>query len=973
MNRLSRIFVGGLAATVLLLAASSGFAQRVGTPVPGAVGVVNTTAEIQARQAAMELANVGKPPVYLDKPYFSVDRTKLRKGPASLSAPEVKASPLRDGAGLKIQTVSTNFLGGNLADALAFPPDSMGTIGPNQFIVAINGRIRSFDKVTGAQDGVLDVTTNAFFLPGMTPLGGPITTNFSSDPRIRYDRGTRRWFLVIIDVPNGGTATNRIVIAVSDTPVISAATTWTYFFIPTVAPTDFIDYPTLGIDSNALYIGGNIFTTTGGFSNTDVWVVRKSSILGTGPIVSTAFPNLINDINCTLPTDGGAWTPQGVDNFDFSPAPNECYFVAVDGCQYSKLLVYRVSTPAGTPTLGAPTQLAVAATSYAADVPHLGNNGGSGSALGRLDGLDDRLYAAQIRGGRLWTAHSFLVENTGVAMDPSFPQTTTARNGVRWYEMQNLTTVPIVTQSGTIFDPTAGNAQTGNIKWYWIPSINVTGQGHAAVGFSSAGPFARANAAFTGRLSGDPAGTMDPVTNITNTVYAYNPAGDGGGSRGRRWGDYSYTSVDPLDNMTMWTIQDYAEAPNSWGVRVAKLLAPPPSVPTSVSVPSVAAGLTNVALTITGTAFGGSGYFDPSGSTTFTRIGVVIPGVTVQTVALVNPQTLNVVISTVGSTPGPKIIQVTNPDGQVVRSATALLTVTGTSAPLITSPNSMICAVGATCNFTFTTLAGPTAATFAVTGILPSGVTFATPSLSGTPAANTQGTYTLNVTASNGTLPDAVQTFKLIVTASCGGFSDVTGVDIYCNSVEWLRNRGVTLGCGANTYCPGDLVSRGSMALFMQRLGDTISPTWYSDGVMSTGLLTIDGGASTCATPDFPAVNYPRSAMVTWSFAGLAGAPLTARIWSRTSVDGGTTYANNEVNYMRVTSQGSGWASTSASVKVSIPAGSAPRFALRLDREVGTTTSGNFNDGRCNIAVSLASVNGGASPYDVPTVARETP
>ncbi len=973
MNHISRNVFGGIAAMALLLAASSGFAQRNGAPLPGVLGVVNTTAEIQARQVVLDIANAGKSPVYLDKPYFSVDRTKLRSGPASLTPPtDIKSSLSRNGGMQKMQTLSTNFLGANLADALAFPPDSMGTIGPDQFIVAINGRIRSFDKVTGIQDGVLDVTANAFFAPGMTPIGGPITTNGVSDPRIRYDRGTRRWILVIIDVPNGGTAANRIIIVVSDTPVISAATTWTYFFIPTVNPTDFIDYPTLGVDANALYIGGNIFSTSGPFVNTDVWVVRKSSVLGAGPIVTTAFPNLISDINCSLGTDVGAWTPQGVDNFDFSPAPTEGYFAAVDACQFDKLLVYRVSTPAGTPTLSAPTQLAVAATSFAGDVPHLGNNGGSGPALGRLDGLDDRLYAAQIRGGRLWTAHSFLVESTGVAMNPGAP-TTTARNGVRWYELQNLTTTPSVAQTGTIFDPTPGNAQTLDIKWYWIPSINVTGQGHAAVGFSSAGPFARANAAYTGRLAGDALGTMDPVTNITNTVYAYNPPGDGGGSRGRRWGDYSYTSVDPLDNMTVWTIQDYAEAPNSWGVRAAKLLAPPPSVPTSVSVPTVAAGSTNVAMTVTGTAFAGSGYFDPSGSTTFTRIGVVIPGVTVQSVTLTTPQTLNIIISTVGSTPGPKIVQVTNPDGQVVRSATALLTVTGTSAPQITSSNSTICAVGAPCNFTFTTVSGPATSTFSTTGTLPSGVTFTTPSLSGTPAAGTQGTYTLTVTASNGTLPNAVQTFKLIVTASCGGFSDVTGTDIFCNSAEWLRNRGVTLGCTPTAFCPADTVTRAQMALFMQRLGDVIAPTWYSDGVVNTGVITIDGGASVCATPDFPAVNYPRTAMVTWSFAGLAGAPLTARVWSRTSIDGGTTFTGNEANFMRVTSQGFGWASSSATVKVAIAAGSAPRFALRLDREAGTTTSGNFIDGRCNIAVSLASVNGGASPYDVPTVSREIP
>ena len=101
---------------------------------------------------------------------------------------------------------------------------------------------------------------------------------------------------------------------------------------------------------------------------------------------------------------------------------------------------------------------------------------------------------------------------------------------------------------------------------------------------------------------------MDAVTRYTNTIHAYNPANDGGTNRGRRWGDYSYTAVDPLDQMTMWTIQEYTEAPNSWGTRVAKLLAPPPATPSAVSTPTIAAGQDNLAFTITGTSTNGSGW-----------------------------------------------------------------------------------------------------------------------------------------------------------------------------------------------------------------------------------------------------------------------------------------------------------------------------------------------------------------------------
>ena len=54
------------------------------------------------------------------------------------------------------------------------------------------------------------------------------------------------------------------------------------------------------------------------------------------------------------------------------------------------------------------------------------------------------------------------------------------------------------------------------------------------------------------------------------------------------------------------------------------------------------------------------------------------------------------------------------------------------------------------------------------TGALPTGVTFVdngdgTATLAGTPAAGTGGTYALTITAANGVLPDATQTFTLTV------------------------------------------------------------------------------------------------------------------------------------------------------------------------------------------------------------------
>ncbi len=84
--------------------------------------------------------------------------------------------------------------------------------------------------------------------------------------------------------------------------------------------------------------------------------------------------------------------------------------------------------------------------------------------------------------------------------------------------------------------------------------------------------------------------------------------------------------------------------------------------------------------------------------------------------------------------------------------------------PSITSASSTTFTVGAAGSFTVTATGFP-APTFGATGALPSGVTFNTTTgvLSGTPGPNTGGAYPVTITASNGVLPNASQSFTLTV------------------------------------------------------------------------------------------------------------------------------------------------------------------------------------------------------------------
>ena len=61
------------------------------------------------------------------------------------------------------------------------------------------------------------------------------------------------------------------------------------------------------------------------------------------------------------------------------------------------------------------------------------------------------------------------------------------------------------------------------------------------------------------------------------------------------------TSVDPNDDMTMWTVQEFCDATNSYGVRVVQLLAPPPVTPTTCNSKCNCPNQTSVNVVITGT------------------------------------------------------------------------------------------------------------------------------------------------------------------------------------------------------------------------------------------------------------------------------------------------------------------------------------------------------------------------------------
>ncbi len=586
---------------------------------------------------------------------------------------------------LNAQTISPviNFTAANFSDCSGWPPDTMGPVGPAQFIIALNGRIRSFDRGTGAPDGAINANTDSFFSSVMTP-----GSNFTTDPRIRYDRLSGRWFITMIDVPGQqGSQPNRILIAVSDSGIITAYTVWSFYQFqhdlvgstPNADTGNFADYPTLGIDANALYIGVDVFNSAGSFLNSTAFVVTKGPLLSGSPLQVTAFRALISN-------GAGPFTPQGVDNYD--PAATEGYFIGINSSGSSELELRRVLNP-GTSGVALSGNVPIAVPGWAPpiDVPAQGSSGTN------IDGSDARLLAAHYRDGSLWTSHNVSVNGSGSTRH-------TDRDGVRWYQLQGIASgqTPFVAQSGTVYQ--SGSAGTQS---YWMGTVMVSGQGHAALGCSTAGPTNYINAAATGRLAGDPPGAMNLPVSFTSSGAGYNPSD---GVNPHRWGDYSFTSLDPADDMTMWTIQQWCQSSgNGYALQVAKLLAPPPAVPVACSPNTLTQGVANVTVHISGSGLNGAGFFDP-GAGFSNRLAVSIDGggIAVNRIDYLNPTNLALVLNlTSGVTPGPRTITVANPDGQLAVSSSGLLTVVSNSTnhpPTLASIGNYTMAVGMTYSYT---------------------------------------------------------------------------------------------------------------------------------------------------------------------------------------------------------------------------------------------------------------------------------
>ena len=149
--------------------------------------------------------------------------------------------------------------------------------------------------------------------------------------------------------------------------------------------------------------------------------------------------------------------------------------------------------------------------------------------------------------------------------------------------------------------------------------------------------------------------------------------------------------------------------------------------------------------------------------------------------------------------------------------ATASISVSDNSPPDLINPGSLSTAAGNATSIGIS-VSDPNGddVMLSATG-LPPGVSVNDPFLSGTPMI--PGVYNVVVTAEDGNGAASDESFEWTVTGDLiTPFADVSAAHLFAEDITWMYALGISLGCGDGTnYCPDQLVSRGQIASFLAR------------------------------------------------------------------------------------------------------------------------------------------------------------
>ena len=461
----------------------------------------------------------------------------------------------------------TGSVGGLISQAL--PPDPNGVIGPTRFMEFINGTVAIYNRTNGTS--VVRKTDLKFW----SDAGLNTSAIAVSDPRVIYDPTVQRWFATQIDLdPSASDPTaeaNDFLLAVSTTS--SPTGPWLAFRIPSDPDNgDFADFPTLGVDSNAVYISGDYYTNSVPMGPGLVSIPTADLIAATPTIANMTWYGVMD-----IADRGQVMQPSTCLDGSESGSVLAMGDVGTTSDSYSNIICSVVQN-AGTasPTLAAPVSLTVAPYQIPDNdilmVPALVAVQPDGTML--LQANDGRISAKSFAvDGVLYAAHN------------------TELNGhiaIQWYRIR--ASDQTLLEQGVIADPNLDLFMPSiAANQYGIVVICCNGSGAGANQFISC--YAYAGQTVNGRT------TFGSSVLLKAGALNYHDLNDVLGQLFdvpalSRWGDYSTLSVDAADPTQFWSEQMYPSGEDTgtglgdtlWSTQITQLIVTAP--PTLAIVPA---------------------------------------------------------------------------------------------------------------------------------------------------------------------------------------------------------------------------------------------------------------------------------------------------------------------------------------------------------------------------------------------------
>jgi hypothetical protein len=441
------------------------------------------------------------------------------------------------------------------------PPDSDGDVGPNHYVEAVNSSFKVFDKSGNTLAG--PTTYNSFFAP---LTGTPCNGQNDGDPYVFYDPLADRWVVSDFAFPSfpGNSFWQCIGVSQTSSPVTGG---WFLYALQVdpANPTFLGDYPKFGFWNNpqpggAYFLTMNLFSSPTTFNGVRAYALDRASMLSGGPTNAVGFTIPIaglGDSYSLVPATFRTGTPP--------PAGRDEFLLAIDSPATGGVTLTQVKgwlfhvNFAGGSTLGigtnhTPNSLitvngfidAFTSTAGFSIVPQQGTSS-------KLDSLGDKIMtpvAYQNRSGTesLWASGT-------VCTDANC----TGATGIRWYQF-NVT--------GGTFPATPVQQQTWTNNsdgvWRFMPSIAVDSCGNTAIGYSTSRSTLFPGIRYAGRLA------TDPLNNLgQGEAVMFNGTAS---QTSNRWGDYSMTTVDPVDGATFYHVNEYQATTGSfnWHTRIGK-------------------------------------------------------------------------------------------------------------------------------------------------------------------------------------------------------------------------------------------------------------------------------------------------------------------------------------------------------------------------------------------------------------------